>query len=96
MRKESAVWVVATVIAEAALCVGDRGALAESGSTGGIIGKQDKAASGGEEPRHRSSRPSSPTGKNSACGKAGMPRLFVHESSFRSADSVHQPLKPFF
>src|SRR5262249_31297686 len=51
-------WVFAACIGVAAMCGGDHAVLAQAGSTGGIIGKQDKAVSGGEE-RHGSSRPAS-------------------------------------
>jgi hypothetical protein len=42
-------WIIAVALGVALLAAGASGAFAQAGSTGGTVGKQDKAVSGGEE-----------------------------------------------
>jgi hypothetical protein len=94
MRAQLLVLAIATPI----YCFGQVNlpAMAQAGSTGGTVGKQDKSASGGEEPAkpkshsHKlASRPAADKSKSSGCGNvAGTYKWVLGTSTVIKADGT--------
>jgi hypothetical protein len=92
MHKPITICAVAGICSMLALLPAATTALAQAGSTGGTIGKQDKSVSGGEE-RTVPKRSARPTGSrethSTACGKlAGVWSWFVNGDVFIKADGT--------